>query len=141
MENLRHTSPNKLIGGIRIMLGIIFLMTGMMTLFMADYTHAFDIQLTLSEIPMKVFFMLFIPVLEVVMGIILLVGFYTKIGALLALPIMLVAIYVHLIAVHPDAFPSQPQAPIMPVMVIIMAVMVLMKGGASWSMDLKLLSA
>jgi len=72
------------------------------------------------------------------MGIILLVGFYSRITAFMVLPIMLVAIYVYLTVSHPDAFPAQPQEPIMPIIVIIMALFIIKKGGGNWSMDLKL---
>ena len=45
MKRLRQTSPNKLIGAIRLMLGIIFIMTGTMKLTLADFSEAWSIQL------------------------------------------------------------------------------------------------
>ena len=53
------------------------------------------------------------------------------------IPIMLVAIYVHITVSNPAAFPAQPQEPFIPIAVIIMAVIVLIKGGGNWSLDLK----
>ena len=53
------------------------------------------------------------------------------------IPIMLVAIYVHITVSNPAAFPAQPQEPFIPIAVIIMAVIVLVKGGGNWSLDLK----
>ena len=54
----------------------------------------------------------------------------------MTVPIMLVAIYVHLTVINPAAFPSQPQEPIIPIAIIIMAAIILKKGGGNWSMDL-----
>lgn len=51
MEKLRETYPRKIVGGIRIMLGIIFIMTGTMKLFLADFGDAWSIQLVEAGIP------------------------------------------------------------------------------------------
>ena len=137
MKNLRQTSPNKFIGAIRIMLGIIFVMTGVMKLTMADYGTAWSIQLIEAEIPFYDFNYWFVPIFEFVLGIILLLGYYSRIGALMILPIMVVAISVHLTVSNPAAFPSQPQEPYVPIVIILMAFVVMSKGGGNWSMDLK----
>ena len=137
MKNLRQTFPNKFIGIIRLMLGIIFIMTGSMKLFLADYGTAWSIQLIEAEIPFYAFNYWFVPVFEVILGIVLFLGYYSRIGALMVLPIMLVAIYVHLTVSNPGAFPSQPQEPYMPIAIIIMAFFVMKKGGGNWSMDMK----
>ena len=137
MRNLRQTFPNKFIGIIRIMLGIIFIMTGTMKLTLADFGAAWSIQLIEAEIPFYTINYWFVPVFEICLGIILLVGYYSRIGALMALPVMSVAIYVHLTVSNPAAFPAQPQEPYIPIAVIIMALIVIMKGGGNWSMDLK----
>lgn len=135
MKNLRQTFPNKLIGTIRIMLGIIFMMTGVMKLTMAEYGAAWSIQLMEAEIPFYTFNYWFVPVFEVILGLFLLIGRYSKISALMVVPIMLVAIYVHLTVLNPGAFPSQPQEPIMPIAVLIMAFVIIIKGGGLWSLD------
>ena len=137
MKNLRQTFPNKFIGIIRLMLGIIFIMTGSMKLFLADYGTAWSIQLIEAEIPFYAFNYWFVTVFEVILGIVLFLGYYSRIGALMVLPIMLVAIYVHLTVSNPGAFPSQPQEPYMPIAIIIMASFVMKKGGGNWSMDMK----
>lgn len=138
MENLNRTQPNYAIGIVRIMLGIMFLMTGLMKLFLSDYAAAWSIQLKEANIPFYTFNYWFVPIFEVVLGIVLLVGHYSRIAAAMILPIMFVAVYVHLTVSHPGAFPSQPQAPIMPVIVIIMALLVMVKGGGKWSRDAKM---
>ena len=137
MKNLRQTSPNKFIGGIRLMLGIIFIMTGTMKLTLADFSEAWSIQLLEAEIPFYTLNFWFVPVFEILLGVILLIGYYSRIGALMVLPIMFVAIYVHLTVINPAAFPAQPQEPYIPIAIIIMAVIIIWKGGGNWSMDLK----
>ena len=137
MKNLRKTSPDKFVAIIRMMLGIIFIMTGTMKLFIADFGVAWSIQLIEAEIPFYTFNYWFVPIFEILIGIILLVGYYSRIGALMILPIMSVAVYVHLTVSNPGAFPSQPQEPIMPIVVIILALIIIKKGGGKWSLDLK----
>ena len=137
MKNLRQTKPNKSVSIVRIMLGVIFIMTGVMKLTLADYGAAWSVQLIEAEIPFYTLNYWFVPIFEVILGIVLLIGFYSRIGALMVMPIMFVAIYVHLTVTNPAAFPSQPQEPIMPIAIIIMALTVIWKGGGSWSMDSK----
>ena len=122
------------------MLGIIFLMTGTMKLTLADYGAAWSIQLIEAEIPYYTLNYWFVPVFEILLGIILLIGYYSRIGALMVVPIMLVAIYVHLTVSNPAAFPSQPQEPYMPIAVILMAAIIIIKGAGNWSMDSSLKS-
>jgi uncharacterized membrane protein YphA (DoxX/SURF4 family) len=137
MKKLRQTTPNKWVGAIRTMLGIIFLMTGIMKLSFAEFGSAWSIQLIEAEIPFYTINYWFVPILEISLGIILLLGYYSRIGAVMIMPIMLVAIYVHITVSNPAAFPAQPQEPFIPIAVIIMAVIVLIKGGGNWSLDLK----
>jgi uncharacterized membrane protein YphA (DoxX/SURF4 family) len=137
MKNLRRTFPNKFVGIIRMMLGIIFIMTGTMKLAFADFGTAWSIQLIEAEIPLYTLNYWFVPIFEISLGIVLILGYYARIGALMVLPVMLVAIYVHLTVNNPAAFPAQPQEPFIPVAVFIMALIVIKKGGGNWSMDLK----
>ena len=137
MKKLRKTSPNKWVGIVRTMLGIIFLMTGIMKLTFAEFGSAWAIQLIEAEIPFYTINYWFVPIFEIILGIILLIGYNSRIGAVMIMPIMLVAIYVHITVSNPAAFPAQPQEPFIPIAVIIMAVIVLIKGGGSWSLDLK----
>ncbi len=137
MKKLRQTSLNKWVGTIRTMLGIIFLMTGIMKLTFAEFGSAWSIQLIEAEIPFYTINYWLVPVFEIIVGTILITGFNSRIGAVMIIPIMLVAIYVHITVSNPAAFPAQPQEPFIPIAVIIMAVIVLVKGGGNWSLDLK----
>ncbi len=137
MKKLRQTFPNKWVGTIRTMLGIIFLMTGIMKLTFAEFGLAWSIQLIEAEIPFYTINYWLVPVFEIILGTILLLGYYSRIGAVMIIPIMLIAIYVHITVSNPAAFPAQPQEPFIPIAVIIIAVIVLIKGGGNWSLDLK----
>ncbi len=113
------------------------MMTGTMKLFLEDFGAAWSIQLIEAEIPFYAFNFWIVPIFEVILGMILFIGYYTRIGAVMIIPIMLVAIYVHITVSNPAAFPAQPQEPIIPIAVIIMAITVFIKGGGNWSLDLK----
>ena len=136
MKNLRSTSSENYVSYIRIMLGGIFLMTGIMKLTMPEYGEAWSIQLIEAEIPFYTFNYWFVPLLEVTLGIILLIGFYSRLAGAMVVPIMLVATYVHLTVTHPGAFPAQPQEPIMPVAILMMVAIIIWKGAGNWSLDL-----
>ena len=137
MKNLRQTEPDKLTGILRIMLGVIFLMTGAMKLTLAEFGAAWSLQLTEAEIPFYTLNYWMVPIFEIILGTILLLGYYSRIGASMVLPLMFVAIYVHITVSNPAAFPAQPQEPIIPIAVIMMAVIIMWKGAGNWSMDLK----
>lgn len=137
MIDLRKTSDNKFSGVIRIILGMIFFMTGVMKLFIPMFTEAWMGQLVYAGIPFITFNFWFVPIMETVLGILLLRGTYSRIASLAIIPIMLVAFYVHIAVDNPALFPLQPNIPIVPVMIIIMAVVILKSGGGSWSEDLK----
>jgi hypothetical protein len=58
-------------------------------------------------------------------------------AGLVALAIMVVATYVHIIVDDPALFPLQPSAPVVPLGVIVLVAYVIWKGAGSWSLDLK----
>lgn len=135
MKQSKQSLSSTIIGILRIMLGVIFMMTGLMKLTMPDYGEAWSIQLVEAQIPFYGFTYYFVPIFEVVLGMILFIGYRSRIAALMIFPIMLVAVYVHLTVTNPGAFPSQPQAPYMPVAVMMMAFVIVIKGSGKWSMD------
>ena len=137
MIDIRKTGNNKFIGVIRFILGMIFFMTGVMKLFIPMFTEAWMGQLVYANIPFITFNFWFVPIMETVLGIMLLRGTFSSVASLAIIPIMLVAFYVHIAVDNPALFPLQPELPVVPVIVIIMAVVILKSGGGSWSEDLK----
>jgi putative oxidoreductase len=137
MIDLRKTSDSKFPGVIRIILGMIFFMTGVMKLFIPMFTEAWLGQLIHAGIPFIAFNFWFVPIMETALGILLLRGTYSRIASVVIIPIMLAAFYVHIAVDDPALFPLQPKLPIVPVIVMNMAVIILKSGGGSWSQDLK----
>lgn len=137
MIDLRKTSDNKFIGVIRFILGMIFFMTGVMKLFIPTFTEAWMGQLVYAGIPFITFNFWFVPIMETVLGMLMLKGTYSRVASLAIIPIMLVAFYVHIAVENPALFPLQPNPPIVPIIVIIMAIVIMKKGGGSWSEDLR----
>ena len=112
-------------------------MTGLMKLFVPVLGQAFSGQLIAANIPFYTFNVWFVPITEVVIGVLLLLGLFSRIGSLVAINMMLVAAYVHLVVNNPALFPLQPEEPIIPLITIVVAVYVLWRGGGTWSLDLK----
>ena len=136
-KDLRATSPDRTVAGARIFLGILFLMTGLMKLFIPMLADAFVGQLAAADMPLQELNRWLVPILEVAVGATLLRGFHARLSAAVVLGLMTVATYVHLIVEDPALFPLQPAAPIIPGVVIVLALFVLVRGGGASSMDLK----
>ncbi len=137
LKTIRSTTDDKILGILRLLLGGLFVMTGLMKLFVPVLGQAFSGQLIAANIPFYTFNVWFVPITEVVVGGLLLLGLFSRIGSLVAIIMMLVATYVHLVVDNPALFPLQPEEPIIPLVAIVVAVYVLWRGGGSWSLDLK----
>ena len=136
LDSVRRTSPSAALGVTRVALGVLFVMTGIMKLTVPMLWNAFDIQLTEAGVPLKELNLWAVPFIEMVVGSLLLTGYLARLGAVFAVPIMLVATYVHSVVDHPDALPLQPSEPIIPLVVLPLAVLVIWRGGGAWSLDL-----
>ena len=118
------------------MLGILFVMTGVMKLTVPALGAAFAGQLAASNIPFQELNRWVVPLLEIGVGGALLIGFYARVATLLVFNIMIVATYTHLVVDDPTLFPLQTQAPIIPAVVMVLSVYLLLRGGGSRSLDL-----
>ena len=136
-QRVRRTQPDDVARGIRVVLGAIFLMTGVMKLVVPMLSVAWAGQLAAANIPLPEINRWVVPFIEMGVGVALLVGFYTRIATLLVLNIMVVATYVHVVVHDPALFPLQPSQPVIPAVVMILSVYVLVKGGGSGSLDLR----
>ena len=136
-QSIRRTRDDRVASRIRIALGILFVMTGVMKLVVPTLGAAFAGQLAVANIPFQDLNRWAVPFLEVGVGSALLIGFYARIAALLVLNIMIVATYVHLVVDDRSLFPLQPEQPIIPAAVMILSVYVLLRGGGSGSSDLR----
>jgi uncharacterized membrane protein YphA (DoxX/SURF4 family) len=136
-QRVRRTRSDGVARSIRVVLGVLFVMTGAMKLVVPMLSVAWAGQLAAANIPLPELNRWVVPFIEMAVGVALLVGFYTRIAILLVLNIMAVATYVHLVVHDPALFPLQPAAPIIPAVVVILSLYVLVKGGGSGSLDLK----
>jgi putative oxidoreductase len=72
---------------------------------------------------------------EIVAGALLLLGLWARVGALLAIPTMVGAVYAHLVI---DVWPNGPEnePPLaLPIVVLLAAAVVLWRGAGRWSFD------
>ncbi len=136
LEKIRRTKEEKSVGVLRIMMGFIIMMSGWMKFLVPSLRQAWSGQLTQAEIPFYELNFWVIPIVEIVVGLLLIAGFFSRLGALVVLGMMVVAAYVHLVVDDPSLFPLQPHQPIIPLMLIAIGAYVLWRGGGAWSRDL-----
>ncbi len=133
-----QTFPSKLIGCYRIALGVIFMFVGGLKLTLETIQHAWCIQLTEIKIPYCILFFWMIPLLEILAGTALILGFLSRVAALVVLPILAMAFYAYLNVSNPEAFLAQPYEAYLPSITIMLATTIFIYGGGSWSMDLRM---
>jgi putative oxidoreductase len=136
-RDLRRTSDDSFAGAIRMALGALFLLTGVMKLAVPLQAEAFAGQLIAAGVPLAGLAQRAVPILEIAAGLALLVGAYTRLVALVIVGIMSVAAYVHLAVDDPALFPLQPHEPVVPLTVMVMAAYLMWRGGGSGSVDLR----
>jgi uncharacterized membrane protein YphA (DoxX/SURF4 family) len=134
---IRATTNDKLVTGVRLMLAIIFLMTGPMKLLVPQLAEAWSGQLLAAHIPFYELSRWSVPFLELLLGLVLAVGFLVRPAAVVVIGIMIVATYVHSVVDDPSLFPLQPKEPIIPIVMIVMSSFILWRGAGAWSMDWK----
>ena len=136
LQTIRKTHDDRVALTIRTVVGVLFVMTGVMKLVVPSLGAAFAGQLAASGIPFQDLNRWLVPFLEIGVGAALLFGFYARIATLLVFNIMIVATYVHLVVDDPALFPLQPSEPIIPAVVMILSVYILIRGAGSKSSDL-----
>ncbi len=135
-DQLRKTSNDKLAGVLRLFLGLVLFMAGVLKMVVPTLGDAFAGQLVAANIPFYGLSLYMVPIVETVLGITLLFGLHARLSAVVAAVIMVVATYVHLAVDDPSLFPLQPIEPVGPLMLLAALLYVLWKGAGSWSMDL-----
>ena len=137
LQGVRKTSDNKLAGIIRMLLGVLFLMTGAMKLLVPMLGEAWSGQLLAAGLPLYSLTRWTVPFLEMFLGVVLLIGAFARVAVLVIMGIMVVATYVHVVVDDPSLFPLQPSEPIIPLIVIVLSLYLLWKGAGAWSLDLR----
>jgi uncharacterized membrane protein YphA (DoxX/SURF4 family) len=137
LATIRRTTNDKPAGVIRLMLALIFLMTGPMKLLVPQLAEAWSGQLIAAQLPLYELSLWTVPWLELSLGVVLAIGILVRPAAIMVIGIMVVATYVHVVVDDPSLFLLQPSEPIIPILVILGSAYLLWCGGGSWSKDLK----
>ena len=137
LDQLRPTSNDRVAGGLRILVGLVFFMAGILKVVVPHLGEAFSGQLIAANIPFHSISLYTFPVVEMVLGVTLLFGLHARLSAAFAAVSMVVAAYVHVMVEDPSLFPLQPVEPIGPLVLLAMLLYVLWKGAGAWSVDLR----
>jgi len=137
LNDVHKTSDNKLARSIRILLAVLFLMTGTMKLLILKFAEAWSGQLLVANIPLYKVSLWTVPFIEIALSAVLAVVTYVRPVVVVVMGIMVVATYVHLAVDDSSLFPLQPSEPGIPFIVILMSVYVLWRGAGAWSLDLR----
>jgi len=137
LARMQTTTDDKPAGVIRLMLALVFLMTGPMKLLVPQLAEAWSGQLIAAQLPFYELSRWTVPFVELALGVVLAVGIFVRPAALAVIGIMVVATYVHVVVDDPSLFPLQPSEPIIPAVVILASLYLILRGGGSWSRDLK----
>ena len=134
---VRRTNADKLAGVLRLLIGVLFVMTGLMKLVVPMLAEAWSGQLLAASLPLYELSRWSVPFVEAGVGIALVLGVFARLAGVIVIGIMAVATYVHLAVDDPSLFPLQPSEPIIPVAVMVMTAYVVWRGAGAWSHDLK----
>ena len=137
LADIRQTSDNKLARGVRLLLAILFLMSGAMKLLVPMLADAWSGQLLAANLPLFELTRWAVPFIELLLGVVLATGGFVRPALAVVIGIMLMATYVHAVVDDASLFPLQPSEPIIPLIVIVLSLYLLWKGAGSWSLDLK----
>jgi len=123
------------LGVVRISIGALILMTGVMKFTVPMLREAWSGQLRLANLPFYKPTFWLTPVTELAVGGLLILGIWTRPAAAVVLLMMLGAVYVHVVVDDPSVFPLQPNAPIIPVVVLVLTIFVLVGGTGNWNVS------
>jgi len=137
LTQLRQTSDDRVAGALRILVGLVFFMAGILKVVVPHLGEAFSGQLIAANIPFHSISLYTFPVVEMVLGVTLIFGLHARLSAAFAAASMVVAAYVHVMVEDPSLFPLQPVEPIGPLVLLAMLLYVLWKGAGAWSVDLR----
>ena len=137
LDNYRNTSHDLLGGSLRLLLGFVFFSAGILKLVVPSLGEAFSGQLVAANIPLRELVLNTFPLIEMSLGVLLLIGYHTRVSALVASVTMIVAAYVHVMVEDPSLFPLQPVEPVGPLVLLMMLLYIVFRGGGAWSVDLK----
>ena len=140
-EHIRSTSDDKLAAVVRLLLAIVFVMTGVMKLVVPMLGEAWSGQLLAANVPFYTLTRWTMPFVEIGVGVALTVGTHARLASVIVMGIMVAATYVHVVVDDPTLFPLQPSEPIIPLIVLLMSDYIVWRGAGAWSVDLRAMTS
>ncbi len=137
IDAIRNTTDDKAAGVLRLLLAMVFLMTGVMKLVVPVLAEAWSGQLLAANLPFYTLSRWSVPFVEIAVGVALAVGAFARVASVVVMAIMVVATYVHVVVDDPSLFPLQPSEPIVPLVVMAVSSFILWRGAGAWSADLR----
>jgi len=134
---IRRTQPNAIIGVYRILLGLIFVFFGSVKLVFQEIHNSWALMLSEINIPFYDLALIMVPLLQISIGTLLIAGIYSRIGALMVIPIVILPMYAHLTIHNSNAYIFESFELFLPAPLIMMAISVLIYGSGKWSLDVK----
>ena len=106
-----------------------------MKLLVPMLAEAWEGQLQTAQVPFITLSRWSVPFLKIFLGVVLAMGYHTRLAVVMVMGIMSVATYVHIVVDDPALFPLQPSAPIIPLLVTAACFYLLWSGAGAWSLD------
>ncbi len=141
LDHIRSTSDDKVAGVVRLLLAIVFVMTGVMKLVVPMLGEAWSGQLLAANVPFYTLTRWTMPFVEIGVGVALTVGTHARLASVIVMGIMVAATYVHVVVDDPTLFPLQPSEPIIPLIVLLMSAYIVWRGAGAWSVDLRAMTS
>lgn len=133
----QRTEPHRHMIFVRLIAGLPIFAIGVMHVFLADAAMRPIVEEMGAPLP-AILSPLAVAI-EIVAGLSLLAGAWARLGALLAIPVMIAATYSHLVI---DVWPNPDEPPLaLPIVVALGAAYVLWRGAGRWSLDHRVTSS
>src|SRR5262245_59880150 len=131
LKTVQHTTPWKFLLVLRLVAGLPLVFFGLMHLVHPDDFRAI---LAAGRLPHSTFSVAAVPLVEILAGLLLLAGLWTRVGAMLALGMMIPALLLTVQLLERQGAPSMPPV-LVPVLVAVASVVLVLLGGGAGSVD------
>ena len=118
---IRGSRDSDFTSAVRVLLGLFILITGVVKFFVPEFRASFMGQLAAAGIPLQAQSLFLIPVLEAVVGAMFLGGVLIRLASLVAILIMALGTYLHLVVDEPSLFPLQFGLPLIPIIALVLS--------------------
>ena len=105
----------------RVLLGLFVLIVGVMKFIVPEFRVAFMGQVNAAGIPLQAQSLVLIPMVEAVVGAMLIGGVMTRLASFVAMLVMALGTYLHLVVPEPSLYPLQFGLPLIPAVGLVLA--------------------